>query len=202
MTRCLNCGAKRTADPCQDCGLNAALAAALFRRRLIYHTAIFLVGSLAFLPASHWYPPLELDSMLVFVGVLFFVTLGLAVWLDFRARRHAEVEILRRIFRALVPIPLLLALLLFANGHFDTSPPVNRVTRVVGRFTMPGTLRSSRLTVISWRDGRHIERVLISRDDFHRFRRGDAVEIRMREGLVGIPWVYSVHRREAVTSDE
>lgn len=202
MTRCLHCGARRTADQCEACGLTSAAAEVLFRRRLVNHTVILLLGSIAFLPASHWYPPLELDGMLIFVGVLFFLTLGLAVWLDFRARRHGEVEALRRIFRALIPVPLLLGVLVFVNGRFDSSPPVNRVTSVVGKFTMPGTLRSSRLVVVSWRKTPGIERVPISRDDFYRFTRGDAVEVRVQQGLVGIPWVFGVHRREAVTSDE
>jgi amino acid transporter len=195
MTRCPNCGASRSSQVCEVCGLEERAAALAFRRRLMNHTAILLVGALAFLPAGHLYPPLELDAMLIFVGVLFFLTLAMAVWLDFRARRHRPLELLRRIFRALVPVPWLLAALVFLNGQFDSAPPVNRVTRVVGKFTMPGTLRSSRLMVISWREGRRYERVPVTREDFLRFERGDAVEVRMREGFLGIPWVYGVYQK-------
>ncbi len=195
MTHCPNCGAERKNSVCEACGLSVKAAEVAFRRRLINHTAVFLVGALAFLPASHLYPPLEIDAMLIFVGVLFFLTLAVAVWLDFRARRHQEVELLRRIFRALVPVPWLLAALIFLNGQFDSAPPINRVTRVVGKFTMPGTLRSSRLMVVSWREGRRFERVPVTRDDFFRFERGDPVEVRMREGFLGIPWVYGVYQK-------
>lgn len=195
MTHCPNCGAARSSQVCEACGLAEPDAALAFRRRLINHTAILLVGALAFLPASHLYPPLELDAMLIFVGVLFFLTLAMAVWLDFRARRHQPLELLRRIFRALVPVPWLLAALVFLNGQFDSAPPVNRVTRVVGKFTMPGTLRSSRLMVMSWREGRRYERVPVTREDFLRFERGDPVEVRMRDGFLGIPWVYGVYQK-------
>jgi hypothetical protein len=195
MRRCPNCGADRTRDQCEACGLTSAAAEVMFRRRLLNLTAVFLLGAMAFLPASHFYPPLELDAVLIFIGVVFFATLALAVVLDRRARRGQEVEALRRAFLGLVPVPWLLAALLFFNGHFDTAPPVGRSASVVGRFTMPGTLRSSRLVVTSWRPGRRIERVAVSRDDYHRFTRGDAVVVQMQEGLIGIPWVYSVHRK-------
>jgi len=195
MTRCLNCGAERAEEQCAACGLASPAAEAMFRRRLLSLTGVFLVGSIAFLAAGNWYPPLEFDAMLIFMGLVFFATLGLGIWLDRAARRRGEIELLRRVFRALVPVSWLLALLLFVNGRFDSGPPVSRVTRVVGKFTMPGTLRSSRLVVTSWRDGRRIERVPISRDDFLRFERGDTVEVRVQPGLVGIPWVYAVHRK-------
>lgn len=195
MTRCLNCGAERTEDLCDDCGLNSAAAELTFRRRLLNLTAIFVLGAIAFLTASHSYPPLDLDAILIFIGVLFFFTVALAAWLDFRARRHAEIEAFKRLFRGLVPMPWLLAMLLFANGKFDASPPRSEVTTVVGKFTMPGTLHVSRLTVVSWRSSERMERVPVSRDDYARFAIGDRVEIRLQDGLAGIPWVYAVYRK-------
>ncbi|MCL6565418.1 MAG: anaerobic ribonucleoside-triphosphate reductase [Acidobacteriia bacterium] len=196
MMHCPNCGAEREHPVCEVCGLHPEAAEVAFRRRLIYQTAIFLVGTLAFLSAGQLFPPLELDLMLVFLGALFFLTLALGVWLDARARRRRELELLRRLFRTLVPVPWLLAGLIFLNGQLDAQPPVHRVTRVAGKFTMPGTLRSSRLLVVSWREGREFERVPVSRDDFLRFHRGDPVEIRMRGGFLGIPWVYDVYQKE------
>lgn len=195
MNRCPNCGAERTGDSCEACGLPGAVAAVAFRRRLITHTAVLLLGAVAFLPACLTYPPLEIDAILVFVGVMFFLTLALAVWLDVRARRQLQIEALRRVFRALVPVPWLLAGLLFVNGRFDSEPPVNRVTRVVGKFTMPGTLGSTRLTVTSWREGHRFERIAVARDEYSRFHLGDAVEVRVQPGLAGIPWVYAVYHK-------
>ena len=195
MTHCLNCGAPLEADLCDLCGLTPAAAEILLRRRLLMLTAVFLVGALTFLPASLLYPPLELDAMFIFLGVVAFAALTLAVIVDRRARSHEEVEVLRRLFLGLVPIPWLLAALLFANGYFDPGPPTSHVASVVGKFTMPGTLRSTRLVVTSWREGRRIERVPVTRDDFYRFQRGDVVEVKMQEGVVGIPWVYDVSRR-------
>jgi hypothetical protein len=195
MTHCLDCGAERTADQCLACGLTAAAAEVMLRRRLLHRTAWFLLGAVAFLPASQLYPPLELDAILIFIGFLFFLALGLAVWIDRRARRHIEVETLKRVYFGVVPLPWLLAALLFANGKFDTAPPTPQVASVVGKFSMRGMLRSSRLVVTSWRDGQRFERVPVDRNDFYRFQRGDTVVVRVQGGLVGIPWVYGVYRR-------
>lgn len=195
MSRCLNCGADGAGDVCLECGLHAAAAEVLLRRRLLMLSAVLLVGAVVFLPSSQIYPPLELDGIFIFLGGVVFVALLLAVVVDRGARRHQETEVMRRIFVGLVPVPWLLAALLFVNGHFDTTRPVPYVATVVGKFTMPGALHSTRLVVTSWRVGRGIERVPLPRSDFHRFRRGDVVEVRMQEGLVGIPWVYEVHRQ-------
>src|SRR6266404_2827620 len=75
MTRCLDCGSERIADQCPCCGLTSAAAEVMFRRRLLKRTAVFLAGSLAFPYVSQIYPPLDLDLMLVFFGMLFFVGL-------------------------------------------------------------------------------------------------------------------------------
>ncbi len=195
IARCFDCGAERSSDRCEACGLSTVEAEFAFRRRLLSLVAVFLVGSIAFLPASHYYPPLELDGILIFVGLLFFFTLGLAGYLDWRARRHQEIEALKRIFRAFVPLPWLLAGLLWANGALDSSGGERRDTVVLGKFTMPGSLKQSRLTVQSWRSGRSIERVPVSRDDYSRFAPGDDIEVRVQPGLVGIPWVYAVYRK-------
>jgi len=194
MHTCLNCGAESPAEPCDLCGFTEQLAALVFRRRLVYITAIFLLGTVAFLPATQRYPPLDLDGMLVFLGVVAALTLGLAVALDFRARRGQPLEAPRRVFRGLLPLPWVLSVLLFANGRFDKSQPEVAVTRVVSRFTMPGLVRPHRLIVRSWRESGHLERVPVDEDDYSRFRPGDSVEVRVEPGLAGIPWVYSVLR--------
>ena len=195
MTRCLNCGAERTADVCAACGLSTVAAEFSLRRKLLARTAIFLVGSLAFLAAGSQYPALELDGMLIFIGVIFFVALTLAIGVERRALRHTEVEALKRIYYGLIPLPWLLAGLLFVNGALDRSPPLLYPTRVVGKFSMPGLLGSRRLVVTSWRGANRFERIAISRSDFDRFRRGDLVIVDVRSGLAGIPWVAGVSHR-------
>src|SRR5271165_3419748 len=123
MTRCLNCGAERDADVCDLCGLNSSAAEFLLRRKLLNRTALFLLGALAFVVASERYPALELDGILIFIGILFFLTLGLAMWVERRALRHAEVEAMKRIYYGMIPLPWLLAILLLANGSLDRYPP-------------------------------------------------------------------------------
>jgi hypothetical protein len=192
MQRCLDCGAELTSESCDHCGLTPSEAEILLRRRLLNRTAIYLLGTVAFLPVVHYYPPLELDAMYIFLGVVSFVVVFTAVVIDRRARRQAPVEVLKRLCYGLLPISWLLTSLLFFNGRFDSSPPVSHPTLVVGKFSMPGMLRTSRLVVNSWRPGVRFERIPTLPDDLARFQKGDAVEIRVQDGLIGIPWVRAV----------
>jgi hypothetical protein len=194
MTRCLNCGAERDADICAACGLASSAAEISLRLKLLNRTAVFLLGALAFVVASARYPALELDGILIFIGILFFLTLGIAIWLERRALRHAEVEALKRVYYGLIPIPWLLAALLLGNGALDHTPPHIETARVIGKFSMPGPVPNRRLIVTSWREGRRLERVSVYRGDFDRFSSGDIVEVHVQEGLVGIPWVSGVSR--------
>src|SRR5271169_1743662 len=149
MTRCFDCGAERSSDQCPACGLTTAAAELVFRRRLVNRTAVFLVGSLAFPYVSQIYPPLDLDLMLVFFGLLFFVALTLAIILDRRARNRQELEVLKRIYSGFIPLPWLLAATLFLNGKLDS--PKNIVyhpTEVEARFYMKGLVRGSRRLIV------------------------------------------------------
>jgi hypothetical protein len=195
MTSCLNCGAERTSDQCEACGLVSAAAELVLRRKLWNRIAIFVLGSLGFLVSVGWYPPLDLDAILIFVGVLFFFTIWLAIWVERRAARRREVEATKRIFFGLVPVPWLLAILLFANGNLDRAKPVEWDARVIGKFALSMPLPNRRLIVSSWREGHRFERVAVDRDDFIRFHQGDSIVVKVEDGLVGIPWVYGVYRR-------
>jgi hypothetical protein len=194
MTRCLNCGAERVADTCESCGLGTLAAEYTLRRNLLNRTAIFLLGSIAFVVAAGRYPALELDSILIFIGVVFFLTLGLAIWVERRALRHGEVEALKRIYYGLIPVPWLLGVLLLANGAFDSGHPSIMDTRVIGKFSMHGPVPNRRLLVTSWR-GTGIERIPVTLEDFNRFNSGDSVEVKVQDGLVGIPWVSGVTKK-------
>lgn len=192
--RCLDCGAGLDGGQCSACGLTPAAAEIICRRRLLRRTAVFVAGAVLFLPVSHLYPPLELDYILIFIGVLFFAYLALVVWLETGARRRRDIELPKRICFSLVAVPWLLTGLLWANGRFDGDAPSSHATSVVGRFSMPGTLKTSRVVVISWRAGRRVERVPVTRADFDRFTRGDRIEVAVQPGLAGIPWVAGVRR--------
>lgn len=194
MTRCLNCGAERENEVCEVCGLETAAAEFALRRKLLNRTGIFLLGAIAFVAASGQYPPLELDGILIFIGVLFFLTLSLAMWLERRALKHAEVEALKRIYYSLIPIPWLLAGLLLMNGAFDRAPFDKIESFVVAKFAMYGPLPNRRLIVRSWRDSDGLERIAVDRIDFNQFSDGDPIEIKVKSGLVGIPWVAGVDR--------
>jgi hypothetical protein len=197
MTRCIDCGSPRTADQCPACGLTSRAAELVFRRRLVGRTAIFLLGSLAFPYVSQIFPPLDLDLMLVFFGVVFFVALTLAVILESRARQHKELEILKRIYAGFIPLPWILAATLFLNGKLDSQKNLQYFpTKVEGKFNMKGIVRGSRrLIVRSWRPGQHVERLAVDADDFDRFQDGDSVVVAVGPGALGIPWYYGVYRR-------
>jgi hypothetical protein len=196
MTRCLDCGSPREADQCPACGLTSAAAEVLFRKRLIKQTLFFLAGSLMFPYVTPIYPPLDLDLMLVFFGVIFFVALGIAVIMDRRARKHQEIEILKRIYAGFIPLPWMLAAAIFLNGKLDSPKKIAYAqTQVQGKFLMKGLVRGSRrLVVHSWRPDQKFERLPVDPDDFDRFKVGDRIEVGVEPGVLGIPWVYGVYR--------
>jgi hypothetical protein len=197
MTRCLDCGSERTADQCPSCGLTSAAAEVMFRRRFLKRTAVFLAGSLLFPYLSQIYPPLDLDLMLVFFGIIFFLALTAAVILDRRARQRQELEFLKRIYSGFIPLPWILAATLVLNGKLDSQKKVAyHPTTVDSRYNMPGIVRGTRrLFVRSWRDGQKIERLAVDSDDYDRFHSGDLVVVGVEPGALGIPWYYGVYRR-------
>jgi hypothetical protein len=194
MMHCMNCGAPLAGEVCPSCGMGMAAAEAALRRKFANRTAILLLGALSFVLIGGMYPPLELDGMLIFVGVIFFITLGAGLWMERRAARHLEVEILKRIYFALAPVPLLLAGILFVNGGLDHSAPVTYSTKVVSKLAFSGPWPGRRIIVDSWRDNERYERLAVSRTDYDRFQEGDGIVARVESGLIGIPWVSSVYR--------
>jgi hypothetical protein len=194
MTRCLDCGADRTADQCPACGLTSAAAELVVRRRLVRRTAFFLVGIIVFIGASQVFPPLEIDAILIFAGVVFFFSLALGYWIDVKARKRQEVEVLKRIYFGMIPVPWIFAGMLFLNGKLDTSPPVRIPATVVGKFSTNGVPRSRRLVVTSWRGGRRIERIAVDQNDYDRFKRGDDIVVQVQKGAFDLPWVNGVYR--------
>ena len=197
MSRCLDCGAERISDECPVCGLTSAAAELVFRRRLLLQMAIFLAGSLLFPYVSQIYAPLDLDAMLVFFGLLFFLTLTLAVFLERRAHARQEIEVLKHLFTGLIPIPFILVTALFLNGRLDSPKDVTyHSASVYGRYQMKGVVRGTRrLFVNSWREGHRFERLAVDSDDFDRFRDGDKVVVGVEPGALGIPWFYGVYRQ-------
>jgi hypothetical protein len=201
MTRCLACGAERTGDQCEACGLTSDAAEIVLRHQLMIRTAWFLGGALLFVSLSQVFPPLELDEILIFIGILFFAGLAIAAWIDVSARRRTEVEVLKRIFFGLVPVPWIAAALIFCNGKFDTAPQHREPARVIGRFNMPGLIfKSRRLVVTSWRDQRDHEDVPVESYDYDRFHVGDDVFVGVEPGFLDIPWVYAVYRDDSRVS--
>src|ERR1700730_17509734 len=195
MTRCLDCGADRTADQCPACGLTSAAAELVVRRRLVRRTAFFLVGIIVFVAASQVYPALELDAILIFAGLVFFFSLALGYWIDLRARTRQGGEGIKTISFGMIPVPWIFAGMLFLNGKLDTSRPIRVPATVVGKFSTNGLPRSRRLVVTSWRMGRPFEHIAVDQNDFDRFQKGDDIFVQAQKGAVGIPWVFGVFRR-------
>lgn len=167
-------------------------ASRAMRRNLVNRLGIFLLGAVAFFVPCFLYPPLELDGMLIFLGVIFFATIALAMWAERRSIRRQEVELLKRIFYGLVPIPWLLATFLFVNGSLDRSPPRDVESTVVSRLAVPGLLPMHQLIVKSWRNGRAVERLAVTRQDFDHFHVGDRIIVRVQDGEL-MPWVSGVY---------
>ena len=169
----------------------------MFRRRFVKRTAVFLAGSLAFPYVSQIYPPLELDLMLVFFGVIFFLALAIAVVLERRSRKRQEIEISKHVFSGFILLPWVLAATLLANGWLDSQKNLAyHPATVYGRYNMTGIVRGTRrLIVRPLLDGPKYERLAVNPDDYDRFKPGDQVNVGVEPGALGIPWYYGVYRR-------
>jgi hypothetical protein len=159
--------------------------------------ALFLAGSLAFPYLSQLYPPLDLDEMLVFFGVVFFATLALAIYLERSARAHKDIEVSRHLLSGLIPIPFIFSVALVLNGRLDSPKNIAyHPSTVDSRYQMRGIVRGSRrLFVYSWREGHRYERLAVDAYDFDRFRDGDKIVVGVEPGALGIPWVYGAYRQ-------
>ncbi len=162
------------------------------RRSLVNRFGIFLLGTIAFFVPCFLYPPLDLDGMLIFVGVVFFTTVVLAIWTERRSLGGQEVEVMKHIFQSLVLIPWLIGATLLINGSLDNSPPRDIESTVVSRLAVPGLLPMHQLMVTSWRDGHTVERLAVTRQDFEHFRVGDHIIVRVKDGLL-FPWLFGVY---------
>jgi hypothetical protein len=134
--------------------------------------------------------------MWIFLGAMFVAVMVLAIVLDWQARRGHMNQPLKRVYYGLAPVPWLVVALLLVNGALDSSAPRAHTARIIGKFSMPGLLKSSRLIVDSWRPDRRVERIPIRRDEIASYQQGEWVEVRVHEGLVGIPWVDSVYHKD------
>src|SRR5260370_39303157 len=135
--------------------------------------------------------------MLVICGLIFFLAWTWAVILARRARQRQELEVLKRIYAGFIPLPWILAAMLFLNGTLDSQKNVAyHPTTVDSRYNMRGIVRGTRrLFVHSWREGQKIERLAVDFDDYDRFRAGDSVVVGVEPGALGIPWYFGVYRR-------
>ncbi len=196
--RCPNCNGPLEDDWCDACQMDLpGLRRAAFRR-LISKLGIFLLGILALVPGTRIYPPLEIDRMFIFFGVLFVVTLGLVMWVEYQLRRDRPAEIGSRILRSLVIVPWILTGLLLANGRFDRDPPQQHQAQVAGTFRSAGMVMTDRLVLPSWRSGRRWERVAVSARFIAGIRPGDSVQVFIKPGLAGIAWVAGVEKLESL----
>lgn len=159
--------------------------------------AFFLLGSLLFPYLSQIYPPLDLDAMHIFFGVVFFLALALAVLLDRRARGRQDIEVARHLFTGLLPLPFIFSAALLLNGRLDSPNSVKyHPSTVDSRYQMRGIIRGTRrLFVYSWREGHRYERLAVDSDDYDRFRDGDRIVVGVEPGAFGIPWYYGVYRQ-------
>ncbi len=192
VKRCLNCDTVMTGPVCEGCDLTEAAAGLVVRRKVILRTGLFLLGSLAFVAAAYHFPPLEMDKMLIFCGIVFFLGLAMAVWVERGALRGSQITVRKRLFLTVVPVPWLLAALLVVNATLDNAPVRDHTTQVVRKFSMSAMVPTRRLVVGSWLPGHRYERVPVSSAEYSRFRVGETVTVEIHPGLAGIPWVAGV----------
>ncbi len=198
MTRCLDCGSERTTDQCPSCGLTSAAAEVMFRRRSVFRTAIFLLGSLAFPYVSQIFPPLDIDLMLIFFGVIFFTALFLGGHSGAARAQSKGNRSLKAHLHGIHPAALdsrgdALRERAARQREKHRLPPYRRCRSIqyegIGARYAPACRcgpggRGRPTSVWLWTPTTSIA-----------FNVGDLVEVAVEPGALGIPWYYGVYRR-------
>jgi len=184
MTRCLDCGADRTADQCSACGLTSAAGRVGRSAAAGAAHGFFLVGIIVFIAASRVFPS-EIDAILIFAGLVFFLSLA---WVtgSISCPETAGSGSPQAHLLGMIPVAMDFAGRTLSDGKLDNSRPFVFPLPVVGKFPR----MVCRAAAAWWlRPGAALGGSNASRwikYDYDRFQRGDDIVVQGAEGPFGL----------------
>jgi len=188
MPQCANCGTEFHDGPCPKCGTDSVSSLRATNKQLQRYSYLLIGGLAGTLVATRFYPPLDIDRLLIFAIGIFFLPVLAHVILSIRKRLTSNAERMRSAYKYSGTLSVVLAGVLFLNGVLDHSPVNPTRTPILRKTLSRGRSTSRYLIVASWRPGRFEERLQVNGDTYHRFVVGAPVVIEIHRGLFGVPW--------------
>jgi hypothetical protein len=151
-------------------------------------------GVILSLHAQALYHPLDARVPMGFMLSVFLLPVALQMLSFLRRQPSENVGRWRALYICSGLALVLLAFLLFLNGHLDSSPLDRVRTMVIHKAVISGTKGSIQynLTVSSWRAGRNLENFNVVRNVFDRAVVGKTVTVELHKGFFGLPWLGSI----------
>jgi hypothetical protein len=189
MSKCARCGSEFHGSRCPACGESAVAAARAVNKDLQKYSYPLPAGLLGILAATHYYPPLDSDPLLIAGLCVLFLPIVMHVVIAARKRLRANSGRLRTAYICSGGFLILLAALMLLNGALDGSPVRSVKTAIIRKSIARGRSSTTHtLVVSSWRPGRRQEKLEVNRQTYQSVLLGEPIEVEMHGGFFRLPW--------------
>jgi hypothetical protein len=144
------------------------------------------------------YSMLDRTPIVVTLLVIYFASLIPQMVFARRGRPATHLELRRGANQWGGSVLIVMAIILFADGAFDKTPPLEAIATVIDKRTSHSSRggTSYYLTVApSWRPGRLSEELLVNGQTFSIVSSGGNVSIAVHAGFFHLPWYNDIEPR-------
>jgi hypothetical protein len=189
MPKCAPCGIEFRGRRCFACGESPVAAAKAVNKELQKYSYPLLAGLFGILAATHYYPPLDSDPLLIAGLCVFFLPMMMHIVIAARKRLRSDSGRLRTAYLCSGGSLILLAAFILSNGAMDGSPVRSVRTSTVHKSTAHGRYSSTRTVVVSsWRPGRSQEKLQVNSRTYQSVWVGELVEVQVHAGFFRLSW--------------
>jgi hypothetical protein len=189
MSKCARCGSEFHGSRCPACGESPVAAARAVNKELQKYSYPLLAGLVGMLAATHYYPPLDSDSLLIAGLCVLFLPIVMHVVISARKRLSSDSGRLRTAYICSGGFLILLAAFMLLNGALDGSPVRKVRTSIIRKSIARGRSSTTRtLVVSSWRPGRSQEKLEVNSRTYQSVLVGEPIEVEVHDGFFRLPW--------------
>jgi hypothetical protein len=164
-------------------------AARAVNKELQKYSYPLLAGLLGMLAATHYYPPLDSDPLLIVGLCVFFLPIVMHVVIAARKRLSTNSGRLRTAYIYSGGFLTLLGALMLLNGALDASPVASVRTSIIRKSISRGRSSTTHtLVVSSWRPDRSQEKLEVSRQTYQSVLLGEPIDVEVHGGFFRLPW--------------